>query len=157
MIGCFLKGTGKMSLKELYSLTKRHGIQSGIIEITFSGAAVSLDFYDEDTDAHVHLFEVMLAEFCDVKEGYVIGPYCLEHLKTSEEVEMAEQLLKEKAGEMKSAIFMKADELADEIAAHSAIEVEVIRQLQGDPIAESESERNMWIAEQVLTGLDSDY
>lgn len=146
-----------MYLKELFSRIKLIGVKSGVIEIEFSETNIIIGFYDEDTGITANLYSIQLGEYSFIKESYEIGKCDLSRIKDSEEAKVARKLLMDKGNRKKSELITKANELAEEITNRAGIPVKVIPRLQGTPFVATEFDNNMWIASQVLQGIDDDY
>ena len=146
-----------MIQQELYTRIKLIGVESGVIEISYSGIHIGINFYDEDTGVSAELYSVELGEFSFIKESYVIGEFDLSHIKNSEDAEAAKKLLMDKGNNMKSELIAKAKEMAEEITKRAAIPVKVMPRLQGTPYVATEFEKNMEIARDIFAGIDDDY
>ena len=112
--------------QELYTKIKLIGVESGVIEISYSGTHIGIDFYDEDTGVSAGLYSSELGEFSFIKESYVIGEFDLSYIKNSEDAEAAKKHLIDKGNKMKSELVAKAKELAEEITKRAGIPVKVI-------------------------------
>ena len=146
-----------MIQQELYTRIKLIGVEWGIIEISYSGTHIGIDFYDEDTDVSAELYSIELGELSFIKESYVIGEFDLSHIKNSEDAETAKKQLMDKGNKMKSELLAKAKEMAEEITKRAGIPVKVIPRLQGTPYVATEFQNNMEIARDVFAGIDDDY
>lgn len=143
--------------QELYTEIKLIGVESGVIEVSYSGTNIGIDFYDEDTGVSAGLYSIELGEFSFIKESYVIGEFDLSHIKNSEDAKAAKKQLMDKGNKMKSELVAKAKEMAEEITKRAGIPVKVIPRLQGTPYVATEYENNMEIARDVFAGIDDDY
>lgn len=146
-----------MIQQELYTRIKLIGVESGVIEISYSGTHIEFNFYDEDTGVSAGLYSIELGEFSTIKESYVIEEFDLSHIKNSEDAEAAKKLLMDKGNNMKSELIAKAKEMAEEITKRAAIPVKVMPRLQGTPYVATEFENNMAIARDIFAGIDDDY
>ena len=146
-----------MIQQELYTRIKLIGVESGVIEISYSGIHIGINFYDEDTGVSAGLYSFELGEFSFIKESYVRGEFDLSHIKNSEDAEAAKKLLMDKGNNMKSELIAKAKEMAEEITKRAAIPVKVMPKLQGTPYVATEFEKNMEIARDIFAGIDDDY
>lgn len=146
-----------MIQQELYTRIKLIGVESGVIEISYSGIHIGINFYDEDTGVSAELYSIELGELSFIKESYVIGEFDLSHIKNSEDAEAAKKLLMDKGNNMKSELIAKAKEMAEEITKRAAIPVKVMPRLQGTPYVATEFENNMEIARDIFAGIEGDY
>jgi len=146
-----------MIQQELYTRIKLIGVESGVIEISYSGIHIGINFYDEDTGVSAELYSVELGEFSFIKESYVIGEFDLSHIKNSDDAEAAKKQLMDKGNNMKSELIARAKEIAEEITKRAAIPVKVMPRLLGTPYVATEIENNMEIARDVFAGIDDDY
>ena len=142
-----------MIQQELYTRIKLIGVESGVIEISYSEANISIDFYDEDTDVSARLYSIELVKSSFINESYVN----LDRIINSEEAKAIEKQLMDKGIKMKSELVAKAKELAEEITKRAGIPVKVIPRLQGTPYVATEFQNNMEIARDVFAGIDDDY
>lgn len=139
--------------QELYTRIKLIGVDSGVIEISYSETNIAIDFYDEDTDVSARLYSIELVKSSFINESYVN----LDCIKNSEEAKAIEKQLMDKGNKMKSELVAKAKELAEEITKRAGIPVKVIPRLQGTPYVATEFQNNMEIARDVFAGIDDDY
>lgn len=142
-----------MIQQELYTRIKLIGVESGVIEISYSGTHIGIDFYDEDTGISARLHSIELVKSSIINESYVN----LDRIKNSEEAKSVERRLMDKGIKMKSEVIAKAKQLAEEITKLAGIPVKVIPKLQGTPYVATELENNMEIARNVFAGIDDDY
>ena len=139
--------------QELYTRIKLIGVESGVIEISYSGTHIGIDFYDEDTGVSARLHSIELVKSSFINESYVN----LDRIKNSEEAKSVERQLMDKGNKMKSELLAIAKELAEEITKRAGIPVKVIPRLRGTPYVATEFENNMDIARDVFAGIDDDY
>ena len=147
------RGVKNLIQQELYTRIKLIGVESGVIEISYSETNIAIDFYDEDTDVSARLYSIELVKSSFINESYVN----LDRIKNSEEAKAIEKQLMGKGNKMKSELVAKAKELAEEITKRAGIPVKVIPRLQGTPYVATEFENNMEIARDVFAGIDDDY
>jgi len=142
-----------LNRQELYTKIKLIGVESGVIEISYSGTHIGIDFYDEDTGVSDRLHSIELVKYSCINESYVN----LDRIKNSEEAKSVERQLRDKGNKMRSQLVAKAKEMAAEITKRAGIPVKVIPRLQGTPYVATEFENNMDTARDVFAGIDDDY